>query len=242
MKNSYYIFKKEFLSYINSVALYVFLMVFSLTTSWLFFKTFFLYGFADMRGFFNLFPWVFLFVLPAITMGLWAEEKRSGTIELLLTLPVSDYEVIIGKFLAAISIVVISFVMTIPVAYYVNKLGADDLGPIIGGYIGGILLAAVYISIGMFISSLTQNQIIAYILTVVVCFIFLIAGEPLVLFTVPKSIVPIVEYLSFTSHFEHIGRGVLDSRDIVYFFSLIILFLTFNSAVLETRKWGKIRR
>lgn len=237
MKNIITIFKKELASYFNSPIAYIFVAVFLVISNWLFFQNFFLINQASMREYFMLLPWIFLFLSPAITMRIWAEEKKSGTIELLLTLPVKDWEVVLAKFLS--SLVFLSFVLllslTIPIT--VSRLGNMDWGPIIGGYIGAILLGGAYLSLGLFISSLTKNQIIAFLIGLVCCFAVFIVGADFVLQKMGGNMVSIFQFLGIGAHFNNIGKGIIDSRDLIYYISFIFLFLYLNVKSIESRNW-----
>ena len=237
MKNILTIFQKEFKSYFNSPIAYIFIITFILFSSWLFFRTFFLIGQAHLRPLFSIFPWLFLILAPSITMRAWAEEKKMGTIEVLMTLPLKDYEVVVGKFLASFFFMITTVVLTFPLAITVYSLGTPDTGSIIGGYIGAILMGGAYLAIGLFCSSLTNNQIVAFIISTVSCFILLIIGEDIVLMSAPDTIAPLFSYLGLGTHFESISRGVIDSRDLIYYFSTIGFFLFLNTLALESRKW-----
>ncbi len=230
------IVKKELKTYFNSPIAYVFIVVFLVVSAWLFFRSFFLVGQVTMRGYFALLPWLFLFLVPAITMRLWSEEKKLQTIEVLLTWPVKDWEVVLGKFIASLLFLIITFVGTLPIPISLARVGNLDGGIIIASYVGSILLAAAYLAIGLWISSLTSNQIVSFIVGVVACFILFIIGEDLVLFVVPSFFVSIFDGIGLGTHFESIGRGVIDSRDILYYFSVIFFFLFLNVRVLERRK------
>jgi len=237
MRNILTIFQKEFKSYFNSPIAYIFIITFILFSSWLFFRTFFLVDQAHLRPLFSIFPWLFLILAPSITMRAWAEEKKMGTIEVLMTLPLKDYEVVLGKFLASFFFMITTVVLTFPLAITVYSLGNPDTGSIIGGYMGAILMGGAYLSIGLFCSSLTKNQIVAFIISTVTCFILLIIGEDIVLMSAPDTFAPIFSYLGLGTHFESISRGVIDSRDLVYYFSTIGFFLFLNTLALESRKW-----
>lgn len=237
MKTILTIAKKEFRAYFLSPIAYVYLITFLVVTCWLFFRTFFLVGQADMRSFFTLMPWIYLFFIPAVSMGKWSEERKLGTMELLLTLPVTDVQVVLGKFFAALALLVIALAFTFTIPVSVAVLGDVDVGPIIGGYLGLIFMGAAYLSIGLFISALTENQIIAFILGVVACFALLIVGEPIVTISMPDFLVGVFQYLGLGTHFNSIGRGVLDSRDIIYYLSVIGFFLWLNLKAVEARSW-----
>ncbi len=233
----YYLFKKELMSYFNSPIAYIFIGVFLVVGNWLFFKNFFLFGQANMRPYFDLLPWIFLFMAPAVTMRLWAEEKKTGTIEFLLTLPVTDWQVVIAKFLGALSFMAVALALTFTLPITVASLGNIDWGPVAGAYLGAIFLSGAYLALGLFISSLTKNQIIAFILAMVASFMAFMIGADFVLFGAPQFLVPIMEFLGLGSHFYNISKGILDSRDIIYYFSFIFLFLWLNARVIESRAW-----
>jgi ABC-2 type transport system permease protein len=237
MHNIYAIFKKEFKSYFNSPIAYIFITAFLVFSGWLFFRGFFLIGQATMRPFFSILPWEFLFFVPAVTMRLWAEEKKLGTMELLMTLPLTDTEIVTGKFLASFLFLTIAVLLTFTFPLTLIYLGQPDMGPIFGGYVGSLLMGAAYLSIGLFISSLTENQIVAFILSVFACFALFIIGEPIVLTALPTWMAGIFTFLGLGSHFQSIGRGVIDSRDVIYYFSVIIFFLFLNTRFIESRKW-----
>ncbi len=232
------VFKRELMGYFNSPIAYIFMVVFLLSASWLFFRGYFLYGQADLRPFFALLPWMFLFFVPAVSMRLWAEERKMGTAEILLTLPVRDGEVIVGKFLAGLTLVSLTVLLEFPLVLLTAYLGNLDPGPVIGGFLGSVFLGAAYLAIGMFISSLTENQIIAFIVGVVACFALFIIGENFVLLTAPTSIAPLLRSLGLGAHFESIGRGVIDSRDVIYYVSVTAFFLFLNQQVLSGRRWA----
>ena len=237
MKNIQAIFKKEFASYFNSPIAYIYITAFLVFSSWIFFRGFFLIGQANMRAFFSLLPWIFLFFIPAITMRLWAEEKKSGTMEILMTLPITDTEVVMGKFLAAFIFFAFSILLSFTIPLTLFYLGSPDMGPIIGGYLGGLLMGAAYLSIGLFVSSLTENQIVAFILGIFSCFVLFIIGEDIVLMSLPSSLASIFSFLGLGYHFKSIGRGIIDTRDILYYLSVIGIFLFLNIRSIESRKW-----
>jgi ABC-2 type transport system permease protein len=182
--------KKEFRSYFQSPIAYIFITVFLVLTHWLFFRGFFVVNQATMREFFGLIPIVFLLFVPAVTMRLWAEERKLGTLELLLTFPVKDWEVVIGKFQASFAFLAVTILLTLPLAITVAILGNPDDGALIGGYAGALLLGGAYLAIGLWISGLTQNQIVAFLITAVVCFVLYIIGDPIVLSSVPQPLMP----------------------------------------------------
>ena len=237
MTNITAILKKEFRSYFNSPIAYIFITFFLGISAWLFFRGFFINNQAEMRGFFGLMPWIFLLFIPAVTMKLWAEEKKLGTIEILMTLPIQDYEVVIGKFLASFALLAVTVLLSLVLPFSIIYLGDPDGGTLVTGYVGLLLMGAAYISIGLFASTLTENQIIGFIFGIVACFVLLIIGEDIVLFKTPNWLVPIFSYLGLGAHYSSILRGVLDSRDIIYYLSLIGFFLYLSTLSVESRKW-----
>ncbi|PLX27465.1 ABC transporter [Candidatus Parcubacteria bacterium] len=225
------------MAYFNSPIAYIFIGVFLVVGNFLFFKNFFLYGQANLRPYFDLLPWIFLFLSPAVTMRLWAEEKKSGTIEFLLTLPVSDWQVVVAKFLGALCFVVITLSLSFTLPISVAFIGDVDWGPVIGGYLGAIFLAGSYLSLGLFISSLTKNQIIAFLMALVACFAAFIIGADFVLYGAPQIFVPLMKFIGLGSHFSNISKGVIDTKDLIYYSSFIFLFLWLNARVIEARAW-----
>jgi ABC-2 type transport system permease protein len=237
MQNIAAIFKKEFKTFFLSPIAYVFITVYLITTTFLFFQGFFLINQADMRGYFDLLPWVFLFFIPAITMRSWAEEKKVKTLELLLTWPVSDVEVVTGKFLASFALLAIVVLLSITIPVTIAIIGHPDAGQIVGQYLGALLMGAAYLAIGLWISSLTENQIVAFIVGVVVIFVLFIISTSFITMVLPSFLVPLFTFLGLGSHFESINRGVIDSRDIIYYLSVIGFFLFLNVCSLGSRKW-----
>lgn len=219
---------KEFVSYFNSPLAYIFIDVFLVVMGFLFYNNYFLYGQADMRQFFGLIPWVFLFLVPAITMRVWAEEQKIGTVEILLTLPVKETSLVLGKFLGSFFFLATSLLLSFMIPATVIWSGSADIGVIFASYLGALLLGAAYISLGVWISSYTDNQIVAFILAIVVSFTFLIVGQNFVLSVVPDFLTPAVRFLGLGTHFESVSRGVVDSRDMIYYLSFIGFFLFLN--------------
>ncbi|MDR2694260.1 MAG: ABC transporter permease [Chitinispirillales bacterium] len=230
------IFKKEFASYFISPIAYVFIVVFLVGTNFMYFQPFFLINQADMRNYFGLLPWVFLFFVPAITMRGWAEERKSKTIELLLTWPVSDAQVVLGKFFAALAFLAVTVALSVTVPVTLFIIGNPDPGPIIGGYAGALLMGAAYLAIGLWVSSHTENQIVAFILAWVAMFVLMIIGHPVVTMKTPSALVPLFSFLGLFTHFESIGRGVIDTRDVIYYLSIAGVFLFLNAQSLGGRK------
>lgn len=231
------IFKREFISYFNSPIAYIFVAIFLIVTNWFFFQRFFLAGQINMRDWFALLPWVFLLLAPALTMRSWAEEKKSGTIEFLLTLPIRDIEVVLAKFFSSLGFLALTLLLSLSVPITLAFLGDLDGGVIFAGYIGALLLGAMYISIGLFISSLTSNQIVAFLLSLAALFILFIIGSNNVLTFVTGPLASLCRFISSGSHFDSITKGIFDTRDILYYLSSIALFLYFNVQVIGSRKW-----
>jgi len=218
-----HIFKKEFGVYFVSPIAYIVISIFLLVTGWFFFSAFFLFNQANLRGFFGLLPITLAFLIPAITMRLFSEELNVGSYEILLTLPVTSLEVILGKFLASIAFIAAMLVPTIAYPITVSFLGQLDWGPVAGGYTGVLLLGAAFSAIGLFVSSLTRNQIIAFIAGMAICFFLTLIDK--MLFFLPQSLLGFLQYLGADFHFQNISKGILDSRDIVYFLSVSFIAL-----------------
>jgi len=233
--------KKELASYFDSLIAYVMIILFlglSGFFTWLFGNSIFLIGQADLQVFFSISYWTLFFFIPAITMRSLAEETRAGTIELLSTKAVSDWQIVIGKFLACFLLVAIALACTLPYYITVSSLGHIDHGATIGGYLGLMLFSAMYISIGIFSSSITNNQIVAFLLALFIGIFFhilfdVIAGQ------MTGMVGDIFNYLSARTHFESISRGVVDSRDIIYFLSIILVGLLMSETMLSKRNWAK---
>ncbi len=231
-KSVYPIFKREFGSYFVSPVAYIVISIFLILAGWFFFSTFFLYNQAELRNFFSLLPLLFAFIIPAITMGQVADELNVGTYETLLTLPVSVTDVVVGKFLAALAFSALMLLPTVAYAISIAFLGDLDPGPVIGGFIGALFLAGAFAAIGIFSSSLTRNQIIAFIIGTAICFVLTLIGN--MLFFLPDSLLDVFQYLGANRHFQNIAKGVLDSRDFLYFIS--VMFLSLYLAVLSMRE------
>jgi len=238
------IFKREFAAYFATPLAYVFIVIFLLAMGAFTFYVgrFFDNGVADLSVFFGYHPWLYLFLVPAIAMRLWAEERRTGTMELILTLPVPLWATVTGKFLAAWAFIAIALALTFPIWLTVNYLGNPDNGVIAAAYVGSLLMAGAYLAIGACISATTQNQVIAFVVTVAVCFLFTISGAPLVLdffrSWAPLPFISAISSFSFLTHFSTISTGVIDLRDLIFFFSLIALFLTANTVVVDLKRSG----
>src|ERR1700733_4959234 len=238
------VFKREFASYFATPIAFVFLIIFlfAMGVFTFYIGNFYTAGVADLQSFFGFHPWLYLFLIPALAMRLWAEERRSGTMELLLTLPIPGWATVLGKYLAAWAFAGLALALTFPIWITVNYLGNPDNGVILAGYIGSFLMAGGYLAIGACLSATTSNQVIAFVVTVVVCFLFTISGAPLVIdffrAWAPLTLVTAISSFSFITHFAAITAGVLDLRDLIFFFSLIALFLTANVAILDLKKSG----
>ncbi|MEX1139980.1 MAG: ABC transporter permease subunit [Bacteroidota bacterium] len=234
-KNIWPIYIKELRSYFNSAVAYVVIVVFLAFLGWFYASNIFLLNLASLREMFETARWVFLFIIPAITMRLLAEEKKSGTIELLTTKPVYDIEIVLGKFLAAWSLIGFALVPTLVYYLIVALHGNIDHGPVLGGYLGLMLMAGVYVSMGLFASSITENQIVAFILGIFLIVVFFVLDK--ILIFVPSYLVSIFEYLGTDFHFLNMARGVIDTRDLVYFASAAGCMLYCSVLALERRKW-----
>lgn len=236
------IFKREFVAYFATPLAYVFIVIFlfAMGAFTFYIGHFYENGVADLTVFFGYHPWLYLFLVPAIAMRLWAEERRAGTMELLLTLPVPLWAAVAGKYLAAWAFTGVALLLTFPIWLTVNYLGSPDNGVILAGYAGSFLMAGGYLAIGSAISATTDNQVIAFVVSVVVCFLFTISGAPLVLdffrAWAPLALVTAVLSFSFLTHFSAISSGVIDLRDVIFFFSLIALFLTANTVLIDLKK------
>jgi ABC-2 type transport system permease protein len=242
MRNTGIIMRRELGSYFATPLAYVFIFIFLVLAAAF---TFYLGGFyergqADLEGFFSFHPWLYLFLIPALSMRLWAEERKSGSIELLMTQPVRLWDAVVGKFLAAWVFTTLALALTFPIWLTVNYLGKPDNGAILAAYLGSALLAGGFLSIGSCMSALTRNQVVAFILALVGCFAFLLAGFPMVLDLfrgwAPAALVDAISSLSFLTHFESIAKGVIDVRDLLYFAMLIGFFLLATTIALELRK------
>ncbi len=242
MSNTGVVFRRELASYFATPVAYVFIFIFLMLAGAF---SFYLGGFyergqADLLPFFSFHPWLYLFLVPALSMRMWAEERKSGSIELLLTLPVSMMEAVLGKFLAAWCFTAIALGLTFPMWLTVNYLGEPDNGVILAAYLGSLLMAGAFLAIGSCISATTRNQVIAFVITVAVCLLFLLAGFPMVLDLfrgwAPQVFVDSIASLSFLTHFASISKGVIDLRDIVYFAAMIGFWLYANTVVLDLKK------
>ncbi|MDP7667155.1 MAG: ABC transporter permease subunit [Rhodospirillales bacterium] len=242
MANTLVIFRREFQAYFSTPLAYVFIVIFlGLTGALTFYMgNFFGRGQADLQSFFFFHPWLYLFLIPAVTMRLWAEERKSGTIEVLMTLPISTTQAVVGKVLAAWAFVAAAVALTFPVWITVNYLGDPDNGVIVAGYVGSILMAGAYLAIGACASALTRNQVIAFVVAAALCFLFLTSGLEIVLAFfrgwAPVFFVDVIASMSFLTHFANIAKGVIDLKDLIFFASVIGFALFVNVAIVEFRK------
>ena len=236
------LFRRELQSYFSTPVAYVFIVIFLVLMGTF---TFYLGGFyergqADLGAFVSYHPWLYLFLVPASAMRLWAEERKSGSVELLMPLPVTPWQAVLGKYLAAWAFTGIALLLTFPIWITVNYLGHPDNGAIVAAYIGSFLMAGGFLAIGSCLSAFTRNQVIAFVLTVVMCFGFLLSGFPLVLdmFSgwAPQALIDGIASLSFLTHFSSISKGVIDFRDLVYFALLIVTFLYANTIILQWKQ------
>jgi len=234
--------RRELSGYFATPVAWVFIVIFLVMSGVFTFYlgSFYERGMADLAPFFQFHPWLYLFLVPAISMRLWAEERRSGSIELLLTLPLTTWQAVLGKYLAAWLFIGLALLLTFPTWLTVNYLGDADNGAILAGYIGSWLMAGGFLAIGACLSAMTRNQVVAFILTVVVCFGFLLSGLPMVmnLFSgwAPQGLLDLIADFSFLARFSSISKGVLDVRDLVYFGLVILFWLMANTLILELRK------
>jgi len=234
MSGALTVFRKELKGFFFSPIAYIVITTFLLLSGWFFFSTFFLYNQAELRNFFSQMPIIFAFIVPAVTMRLFSEELNSGSFELLSTLPVTDSGIVMGKFLAALTFIALMMLPTIAYAFSVALLGDLDWGPVFGGYFGALLLAGAYAGIGLLASSLTKNQIVAFIIGMALCFLLTIFDR--MLFFVPESILAVFAYMGSTTHFQNISRGIIDTRDLLYFLSIIFLALYTTTFVLKEKR------
>ncbi|MCD6430415.1 MAG: ABC transporter permease subunit [Deltaproteobacteria bacterium] len=234
MSGALTVFRKELRGFFFSPIAYIVITTFLLLSGWFFFSTFFLYNQAELRNFFSQLPIIFAFIVPAVTMRLFSEELNSGSFELLSTLPVTDSGIVMGKFLAALTFIALMLLPTIAYAFSAALLGDLDWGPVFGGYFGALLLAGAYAGIGLLASSLTKNQIVAFIVGMAICFMLTIFDR--MLFFVPESVLSVFAYLGSTTHFQNISRGIIDTRDLLYFLSIMFLALYATTFVLKEKR------
>jgi gliding motility-associated transport system permease protein len=233
MEQTMHIFGKEFRAYFASPIAYIVISIFLIVSGWFFFSTFFLYGQAELRGFFSLLPYTCSFLVPAVTMRLFAEEFNTGSFELLLTLPVSRRDIVLGKFFAATAFTAVMLLPTLCYVVTVALLGDLDWGPVLGGYAGALLLCAAFSAIGVLASSLTRNQIVSFIVALTACLVLTLLDKLLVF--APERLVGLFQFLGADAHFESIARGILDTRDVLYFLSVCFVALSGTTLVIRER-------
>lgn len=229
-----HIMKKELKDYFISPIAYIVISVFLLLTGWFFFTTFFLVNQANMRNFFSLLPPIFSFVIPAITMRLFSEERNVGSYETLMTLPVTFTDIILGKFFAAVLFVAAILLPTFSYPIFISLLGELDWGPVFGGYFGAMLLAGAFSAVGLFASALTRNQIIAFIVGTIICFGLTLIDK--MLFLIPEALVGGFAYFGAAAHFQNVAKGIVDSRDILYFLSVAFLGLYCANIAMQEKE------
>ena len=221
--NGLTIFKREFRAYFVSPIAYIVIAIFLVLTGWFFFSTFFLYNQAELRGFFSLLPIILSFIIPALTMRLFSEEFNVGSYEILVTLPVTHRDIIVGKFLAVLAFIAVMLIPTLSYAISIAFIGDLDWGPVAGGYLGTILLGASFSAVGLFASALTRNQIIAFVIGMIICFALTIVDK--LLFFLPERMLGFFQYVGADYHFQNISKGIIDSRDLLYFLSITFIAL-----------------
>lgn len=242
MRKTWIIFKRELAAYFLTPVAYVFIVIFLMLTGIFTFYlgSFYERGQADLTPFFGFHPWLYLFLIPAITMRLWSEERKLGTIELLMTLPISTHHAVLGKYFAALAFTTIALVMTFPIWITVNYLGEPDNGVILASYLGSLLMAGGFLAIGSFISAISKNQVISFVISAVVCLLFILAGFPVVINVLrdwaPELLVNTISSFSFLTNYQSIMRGVIDMRNIVYFISVVACFLMANMILIDLKK------
>ena len=233
--------RREFAAYFNSPIAYVFLLAYVLIPNALFMFFYQAQRELSMRNYFGLLPFVFLFFVPAITMRLWSEERRAGSIEILLTLPVRVSEAVLGKFLAAYAFLVVAIAATLTVPVSMTMFGSPDWGPIAGAYLGAVLMGGLFLALGAYISSLCTNQIVAFIVSVSLSFLFVLTGLFFVLQFIEgmwPALAKLVAYLSVLTHFNNIAKGVVDTSDVIYYVSFMFLFLFLNVYAIHSRRYA----
>ncbi len=232
--------RKEFKTYFISPIAYVYLIIFLSVPSWIYFSSLFEVKEASLRYYFNLILWVLIFFIPAVSMRLWAEEKRTGTIEVLFTMPLSNVEIVLGKFLGGVFFIFVSVIATLPIPIIVNSLGEIDWGVTFTSYVGFFLISILFLSIGMFFSVTTRNQIVAYLVTMLILFALVIISKDFILKQIPASLSFLKKFfvlIGLTDRFETFLRGLIDTRDVFYFLGISFIFLLSNYLWIEGRKW-----
>ncbi|MFC1551432.1 Gldg family protein [Candidatus Latescibacterota bacterium] len=238
MKRILPIFRDGLFAYFYSPVAYIVISVFLLITGWFFTSQLFIVNQSSLRMIFSIIPFIFIFFIPAITMRLISEERRSGTIELLFTMPITDMEILLGKYFSALGLLLTALFFTLPFAVTVMILGEPDIGMMFTGYVGIVLMGAAYIAIGIFASTISKNQVVSFIVSFLIIFFLWLLNQFLMI--IPPALVPFFQFLSIDYHFANIARGVIDSRDVIYYLSLIAFMLTLGKVSMERRKWSRI--
>jgi len=231
------VYRRELAGYFGQPVAYIVITAYLLICGWFFTSGLFLVGQADVRGYLDVAPTILVFFAPALTMRLLAEEWKNGTMELLLTLPVRDSEVVLGKYLAAFTVLAVAQVLTLAYPLTVGLLGPVDVGQVATGYVGLLLLGGAFLAVGVLASALTSSQVVAFIVSFFVCFGLFLLGKSLPF--VPSGLLPLFDYLAVDTHFANLTKGVIDSRDVLYFLSIVLLCLAGTVHALEGRKWGR---
>ena len=236
MRNINTIFRRELAGFFNSPMAYIFLVIFAIVNGYFFTNTFFLFGQSDLRVLFDIVPLVYLFFIPAVSMGLIAREHNLGTMEIISTLPINNYEFVLGKFFAALSLILLGLVATSIHFFTLIFVGSNvDYGAIFSGYLGLALMGATYAAIGTYSSSVTENQVVSFIIGVFIVLVLFMLDKTLVF--IPSSIVGFIQFLSVDYHLSNISRGVIDSRNLIYFISMIGFFIFLTIQTLEVKRW-----
>lgn len=232
--NVTHIFKKELQGFFVTPIAYIVITIFLILTGWFFFSTFFLYNQAELRSFFSLLPVIFSFIIPALTMRLFSEEFNVGSYEILATLPVTRMDIILGKFLAGAAFVAIMMIPTLGYSISIAAIGDLDWGPVIGGYLGSLFLGGAFVAVGLFASSLTKNQIIAFIIGLIICFFLTMIDK--LLYFLPAVLLGFFQFIGADYHFQNAAKGILDSRDVIYFLSAIFVALYLASLRIQEKQ------
>lgn len=234
------IFAKEFAGYFNTPGGYIYIFMFLIISMGFFFggQGFFTRNVASMRAYFDFLPIMFMFFIPAVAMRLWADERARGTQEVLLTLPITDVEVIVGKYLAAVLYITVAMALSITLPITLYFIGRPDWGPIIGGYVGAILMGAAFLAIGIYMSAVNNNQMMAFLGALIVSVLFWVISAPFLVELMPESIRKVSQYFGMGYHFQYIGKGVLYLRDVLYYCSIIVFFLFMTVRAVQSRRWA----
>ena len=236
MRNINTIFRRELAGFFNSPMAYIFLVIFAIVNGYFFTNTFLLFGQSDLRVLFDIVPLVYLFFIPAVSMGLIAREHNLGTMEIISTLPINNYEFVLGKFFAALSLILLGLVATSIHFFTLIFVGSNvDYGAIFSGYLGLALMGATYAAIGTYSSSVTENQVVSFIIGVFIVLVLFMLDKTLVF--IPSSIAGFIQFLSVDYHLSNISRGVIDSRNLIYFISMIGFFIFLTIQTLEVKRW-----